>query len=80
MKIQIPARKPRVAPRDPAAFLDALKAGVIVRRVTPGQRERITISAGRHVHVVTDQANYAIDVDRHPARRDPLVAALFGAA
>lgn len=35
---------------------------------------------GRHVHIMADDTHYAIRINRHPAMRDPLVAALFGPA
>jgi hypothetical protein len=35
---------------------------------------------GRHFHIRADDTHYAIRVNRSPVARDPLVAALFGAA
>jgi hypothetical protein len=35
---------------------------------------------GRHFHILADDTHYAIRVNRSPVARDPLVAALFGAA
>lgn len=73
---------------DPArsrAFLEQMTnpyrdAGVVVRRVTAGKPAKVAMGSGRNVHITGDDVHYAFRVEREPVRRDPLVAALFGAA
>ena len=42
--------------------------------------EQTLATTGRHFHILADDTHYAIRVNRSPVGRDPLVAALFGAA
>lgn len=57
-------------------FMDAqyshriLAAGRLPRRDIP--------SGSRHFHILADDVKYAVKICNLPARRDPLVAALFG--
>jgi len=62
------------------AFLVSLAAAP---RRHGGRAPDIVIAArqpGRRFHILADDTHYAIRVSRAPAMRDPLVAALFGAA
>ncbi|MDB5948979.1 MAG: hypothetical protein JWR65_834 [Massilia sp.] len=55
-------------------------SSLVVGRETLAKRGKITIAAGRSFHFMGGDIQYAIHVDRALARRDPLVAALSGAA
>lgn len=39
----------------------------------------LPVVPGRHLHIMADDTHYAVRINRQPAIRDPLVAALFGA-
>ena len=76
----------RIAP-DPEriqAFLAAIsqpkREGAPTRRERASAREQSMAATGRHFHILADDTHYAIRVHRAPVARDPLVAALFGAA
>ncbi len=66
------------------AFLSAIvqpkREGAAPRKERPGLREQNMAGAGRHFHILADDTHYAIRMNRTPVTRDPLVAALFGAA
>lgn len=60
-----------------------LQLGAMPRaRAAKGQRSAMSIAAhdpSRHIHIMADDAHYAVRLHTAPAARDPLVAALFGA-
>ncbi|MES2296012.1 MAG: winged helix-turn-helix domain-containing protein [Pseudomonadota bacterium] len=66
------------------AFLSAIvqpkREGVPPRKERPGLRDQNLAGTGRHFHILADDTHYAIRMNRAPVARDPLVAALFGAA
>ncbi|RJG11624.1 ArsR family transcriptional regulator [Massilia cavernae] len=79
-----PAYRLSSNPERNRAFFDNLEnssreAGVIARKVR-GKRGQVAIAAGRSVHIMADDVQHPIRIDDEPVRRDPLVAALFGAA
>jgi hypothetical protein len=65
-------------------FLGAIsqpkREGAPPRKERPSLRDQAMAGAGRHFHILADDTHYAIRVNRAPVTRDPLVAALFGAA
>ncbi|WP_426111498.1 ArsR family transcriptional regulator [Massilia sp. PWRC2] len=63
-----------------AAIVQPKREGVAPRKERPGLREQAMAGSGRHFHILADDTHYAIRVNRSPVARDPLVAALFGAA
>jgi DNA-binding Lrp family transcriptional regulator len=63
-----------------AAIVQPKREGVPPRKERPGLREQNMAGTGRHFHILADDTHYAIRVNRNPVARDPLVAALFGAA
>ena len=63
-----------------AAIVQPKREGAPPRKERPGAREQSMAGAGRHFHILADDTHYAIRVNRNPVARDPLVAALFGAA
>ena len=63
-----------------AAIVQPKREGVAPRKERPGLREQSMAGTGRHFHILADDTHYAIRVNRSPVARDPLVAALFGAA
>ena len=62
-----------------AAIVQPKREGVAPRKERPGLREQSMAGTG-HFHILADDTHYAIRVNRSPVARDPLVAALFGAA
>jgi hypothetical protein len=40
----------------------------------------LPVMPGRNFHIMADDTHYAVRINRQPAMRDPLVAALFGQA
>ncbi len=63
-----------------AAIVQPKRDGVPPRKERPGLRDQSLAGTGRHFHILADDTHYAIRVNRNPVARDPLVAALFGAA
>src|SRR5450830_1610990 len=63
-----------------AAIVQPKREGAAPRKERPGLREQAMAGTGRHFHILADDSHYAIRVNRSPVARDPLVAALFGAA
>lgn len=63
-----------------AAIVQPKREGAAPRKERPGLREQSMAGNGRHFHILADDTHYAIRVNRSPVSRDPLVAALFGAA
>jgi DNA-binding Lrp family transcriptional regulator len=63
-----------------AAIVQPKREGAAPRKERPGLREQSMAGTGRHFHILADDTHYAIRVNRTPVARDPLVAALFGAA
>ena len=63
-----------------AAIVQPKREGAAPRKERPGLREQNMAGSGRHFHILADDTHYAIRVNRNPVARDPLVAALFGAA
>jgi DNA-binding Lrp family transcriptional regulator len=63
-----------------AAIVQPKREGAAPRKERPGLREQSMAGTGRHFHILADDTHYAIRVNRSPVARDPLVAALFGAA
>lgn len=63
-----------------AAIVQPKREGAAPRKERPGLREQAMAGTGRHFHILADDTHYAIRVNRSPVARDPLVAALFGAA
>lgn len=63
-----------------AAIVQPKREGAAPRKERPGLREQSMAGNGRHFHILADDTHYAIRVNRNPVARDPLVAALFGAA
>jgi DNA-binding Lrp family transcriptional regulator len=63
-----------------AAIVQPKREGAPVRKERPGLREQNMAGTGRHFHILADDTHYAIRMNRTPVSRDPLVAALFGAA
>ncbi len=63
-----------------AAIVQPKREGAPVRKERPGVGEQSMAGPGRHFHILADDTHYAIRVNRNPVARDPLVAALFGAA
>jgi DNA-binding Lrp family transcriptional regulator len=63
-----------------AAIVQPKREGVAPRKERPGLREQNMAGTGRHFHILADDTHYAIRMNRTPVTRDPLVAALFGAA
>ncbi|MES2127963.1 MAG: winged helix-turn-helix domain-containing protein [Pseudomonadota bacterium] len=63
-----------------AAIVQPKREGAPPRKERAGAREQNMAGAGRHFHILADDTHYAIRVNRNPVGRDPLVAALFGAA
>ena len=56
------------------------RKGGIPRKKRPGQVEQSVSGNGRYFHIMGDDTHFAIRINRGPAARDPLVAALFGPA
>lgn len=63
-----------------AAIVQPKREGAPPRRERPALRDQVMAGNGRHFHILADDTHYAIRVNRAPVARDPLVAALFGAA
>lgn len=63
-----------------AAIVQPKREGAPPRKERPSLREQNMAGNGRHFHILADDTHYAIRVNRNPVARDPLVAALFGAA
>lgn len=67
-------------------FLELLTIPVNARKMPPkavgrpNDLQRAMAGPGRHFHIMADDAHYAVQVNKTPAKRDPLVAALFGEA
>jgi DNA-binding Lrp family transcriptional regulator len=63
-----------------SAIVQPKREGAPARKERPGSREQAMSGTGRHFHILADDTHYAIRMSRTPVMRDPLVAALFGAA
>lgn len=57
-------------------FIDAKYYGSVLAAGRP--QRCASASAPRHFHILADDVKHAVKINNCPARRDPLVAALFG--
>lgn len=64
------------------AYLEMLSSAVHARFVMVGRHsgKNDLVVDGRRFHIMKDDLGFVLDIGRLPARRDPLVAALFGDA
>jgi len=69
-----------ITPEQAQAYLAQLATAPVSRPTGMPKRPKdiATIGPGRHVHIMADDAHYAVRLHTAPAARDPLVAAFFG--
>lgn len=77
-----PVYRLAITPAAARAYLASLDTAAPVPRPRKESTSAVAIAARnptRHFHILADDAHYMVRVDRAPVRRDPLVAAFFGA-